>query len=297
MIPLAKNIKRYFSFKELTIVFLAIAISVSAGVGVFLSLKKEVVINDNGKQLVVKTMKNTVKEVLEQNGIAVSSDDYISLSLDARLQKIRKNDINIKRAVPVHVLADGQEFKLMTYRDTIKDALMDSPVKMAESDKLDGLSPEDKIVKDMSIKVIRVREEVVSDNIPIAYKVVNRENSRMDKGTEKTVREGKEGIREKSYKVVFEDGKEVLRELVKDSMISNPIDKIVEFGTVLNYKTSRGDTVRYKKVLTMRATAYTASYADTGKNPGDLNFTRYGFFLPSLTIYTPNSPRADSTLW
>ena len=31
--------------------------------------------------------------------------------------------------------------------------------------------------------------------------------------------------------------------------------------------TSRGDLVRYSKVLDMRATAYTASFEDTGETP------------------------------
>ena len=72
LVPLAKNIKRFFSIRELAILLIAVIVSVSAGLGVFLFLKKEVVINDNGKQLVMKTMKNTVEETLEQNGIAVT---------------------------------------------------------------------------------------------------------------------------------------------------------------------------------------------------------------------------------
>jgi 3D (Asp-Asp-Asp) domain-containing protein len=60
--------------------------------------------------------------------------------------------------------------------------------------------------------------------------------------------------------------------LIKETIALNPVDKVVEFGTVLNHKTSRGDVVRYSKVMNMRATAYTASYADTGKSHGDPGF-------------------------
>lgn len=270
--PLAKNIKRYFSFKELMIVFLAIIISVSAGVGVFVCLKKEVVIYNDGTQVTVKTMKTTVKEVLAQVGIQVKPYDYISISPDTKLQRIKRNEIHIKKAVPVHVKVDGQEKVIMTYRDTVKDALESGAVKLSALDKLDGVNLGDKIVKDMEIKVIRVKEETVSEKTSIPYKVVKKENSRMDQGAEAVKKEGKEGIREKLFKVVFEDGKEVARELLKDSVISDPIEKIVEYGTILNHKTSRGEMVRYKKVLDMRATAYTASYSDTGKNPGDPGF-------------------------
>lgn len=270
--PLMKNIKRYFSLKELVILFLAVIISVSAGVGVLMYFKKEVIINDDGKQIVVKTMKTTVGQVLEQRGINVRPEDYISLPLDSKLQKIKKNHINIKRAVPVNVLVDGREIKLMTYRNTVGEALEDSPVKLFENDRLEGVNLDDKIVRDMKIKIVRVREEVVTEKIPIPYRVATRENHRMDKGQERTVKEGKEGIREKLYRIVLEDGKEITRELLKDSVVLAPVNKIVEFGTILNHRTSRGDTIRYKKVLDMRATAYTASFKDTGKNPGDPGF-------------------------
>lgn len=278
MIPLAKNIKRFFSFKEVAIGALAIVISVSAGLGVFHYLKKEVVINDNGKQLLVRTMKSTVGEVLDQNGIEVSPDDYISAALDTKLQRMKANQIQIKRAVPVKVLADGRELTLMTYKDTVAEALAMSTVKLSDMDKLWGVKPDDKIQKDMTIRVIRVMEELVSEKTAIPFQVVTRKNDRLDQGTERVVKEGREGVREKQYKVVFEDGVEIARQLIKDAVALAPINRLVEQGTVLNHKTSRGDIIRYSKVMNMRATAYTASFKDTGKHPGDPGFgiTRSG---------------------
>jgi uncharacterized protein YabE (DUF348 family) len=281
VIPLAKNIKRYFSLKnikayfsvkELVMVVLAIVISVSAGVGVFVSLKKEVVIDDNGHQLVVKTMKTTVGEVLAQNGIKVEPYDYISLNPDAKLQKIRKNEIHIKRAVPINVYVDGQQKRFMTYRDNVRDALNGASIVLNSSDRLEGATLDEKIVKDMSFKIVRVKEEVQTEQIAVPFKVLTKENNHLDKGTEKIVKEGKEGVRERSFKVLFEDGKEVARELINDTVVLKPIDRLIEIGTVMNFKTSRGETVRYRKVLNMRATAYTSSYKDTGKNPGDYGF-------------------------
>ena len=35
----------------------------------------------------------------------------------------------------------------------------------------------------------------------------------------------------------------------------------------MNFNSSRGDVVRYSKILNMNATSYTASFADTGKHP------------------------------
>jgi len=272
LIPLAKNIKRYFSFKEIIIVLLAVVISISAGVGVFLNLKKELVVEDGGKKIVIKTMKNTVKEALNQDGISVKNYDFVSLPLTKKLQKMKENILIIKRAVPVNVEVEGHKKTIMTYKDNVKEALTGKPIVLNPSDKLIGAKPEDKIVSGMNIRVIRVKQEIVSEDSKIAFKTVSRENDNMDKGQQKVIRDGKDGSREKIYRVLYEDGKEAARELIKDSIKASPINKIVELGTVLTFRTSRGDTIRYKKVIRMRATAYTANYADTRKNPGDPGF-------------------------
>lgn len=278
MIPLAKNIKRFFSFREIAILLVAVIVSVSAGLGAFMYLKKDVVINDDGEQLTLKTMKNTVKETLKQSNINIYPDDYVNVSLDAELQRMKVNEIIIKRAVPVKILSDGAEFRLMTYRDTVGEALAASPVKPEGLDRLDGVKPEDRIEKEMYIRIIRVEEEIVTEKETIPYEIIKKENARLDEGKEKVVRKGEEGILEKQYKVVIEDGSETFRELIKEAVVLFPINTILEFGTVLNHKTARGDTIRYKKVLDMKATAYTASFKDTGKNPGDPGFgiTRSG---------------------
>lgn len=272
MIPLAKNIKRYFSLKGVIIALVAIVVSVAAGIGTFLYVERDVVIDDNGREIRVGTMKTTVRQVLEQYGISVNPEDYINLSLDSELHMTKMNKIYIKRAVPVQVAVDGQELTLMTYKDTIRDALKDNSIELSGKDRLEGAVLDDKVTDGMKLKIIRVEERIITESERIAYKVVSRSNGRMDRGKQKTVKDGKEGVRQKSFKVVVEDGIEVSKELIKEEVISNPVDKVVEYGTMQTVKTARGKDLRYKKVLNMRATAYTASYEDTGKNPGHPQF-------------------------
>lgn len=269
LLPLAKNIKRFFSYrKQLVIVLVAAAVSVGAGCGAYALLKKDVVINDNGKIINCITMKSTFQETLEQNDIVVNAFDYISIPLETSLQRKKRNEIHIKRAVPVYITADGKQTEIMTYRDTVKEMLEESPVRPEGFDRLLGAELTDKIRTDMELRIVRVKEAVVSEKQEIPFAVQKRANDRLDEGTDRVVQPGKEGILEKQYKVVMEDGAEVSRHLLSETVLQNPIKMIMEFGTVLNYKTNRGDTVRYHEVMNMRATAYTASFKDTGKAPG-----------------------------
>lgn len=268
LLPLAKNIKRLFSCKKrLLIIIMAVVVAAGAGCGVFAWLEKEVVINDNGSVLKCKTMKSTFKETLEQNDIVVNTYDYVSTPLESSLHRTKLNEIYIKRAVPVYITADGQQTKVMTYRDTVGEMLEDSPVKPEGIDRLEGAELTDSIKADMELKIVRVNETIINVTESIPREVKKKANKKLDEGYEKVLNPGQDGKAERQYKVVEEDGEEVAKHLLGETVLQAPITRVVEFGTALSLKTSRGDTIRYSKVMDMSATAYTASLKDTGKAP------------------------------
>ncbi len=270
LLPLAKNIKRLFSCKKrLLIVIMAVVVAAAgAGCGVFAWLEKEVVINDNGSLLNCKTMKSTFKETLEQNDIVVNTYDYVSTPLEGSLHRTKLNEIYIKRAVPVKIEADGQQTEIMTYADTVEEMLEDSPVKPWGIDRLEGAQLADSISANMSLRIVRVSENIVNETESIPREVQKKANKKLDEGYERVLSPGQDGRVERQYKVVEEDGVEVSRQMLSETVLQAPITRIMEFGTALSLKTSRGDTVRYSKVMDMKATAYTASLKDTGKAPG-----------------------------
>lgn len=62
------------------------------------------------------------------------------------------------------------------------------------------------------------------------------------------------------------------KKVISEVVTKKPVQKIVAMGTVGVYTPSRGGNIRYSNLMRMRATAYTADYASTGKNPGDYGF-------------------------
>ncbi|MFA6309020.1 MAG: 3D domain-containing protein, partial [Clostridia bacterium] len=238
----------------------------------FLHSGKEVVLNVDGKPISATTMKSTVSEVLQQNNVSVGQYDYISLPLDSILVSNTKNVIYIKRAVPVYVKADGQTTKLMTYRSTVEDALKNSPIRLSAFDKLRGLNPNSRIVSEMKINVIRVNKKLVTKNVSTPYGVISRSSSSLSVGDIRLVRSGVKGIIKRTYRVVYENGKLVSKKLVRSRTVRKPVSKIVRRGTASVYRTSRGDNFRYKRVIYMRATAYSNSYQETGLRPGDSGY-------------------------
>ena len=102
----------------------------------------------------------------------------------------------------------------------------------------------------MEVKVIRVKHKMVTEEETIPYEVVEKESGSMEIGEQRVVKEGTEGKIEKVYVVKYEDGKEVDRRLMNESVVLEPSEKVVEYGTVASYVSLRGtgsDTQKYLK--------------------------------------------------
>lgn len=255
---------------ERIIAVVAIAVSVCSGVFAFNQLKKDVVIDDIGTMKIYNTMNSVTDQVMVKCGIEINNNHTNYAFID---QNTGTSIVDSVKAVPVTVKVDGYEVSFNTYKKTVGELLQSRNIYLGPVDRLDGVALDDEIEANMVIKVVRVEEKIEYELLPIAYDVVKKGNDEMDKGIEKVIKEGKEGVREKSYKVIYEDNVEVSRELIADKVLENPIDKVIEYGTVTHYNTARGGPIRYTKVFyNMKATAYTSSFEDTGKHPGDPYF-------------------------
>ena len=260
-------IKRTLPLKQLAMMLILSAFAVTAGIKLYNNISKDVKVIDNGKPIVVKTMGTSVEQALERLGITIRPADYISMPLGASLDNDSMNVINIKRAVPVSIMIDGQLREVWSYKDTVEEVIGENGIILNPLDRYEGLTATSQVTADMVIRVVRVSEEITAEKVDIPYTVVEKPNNTMNDGETKTIVNGENGIREKYYKITYEDGKPVDRLFVNEDVVKAPVDQVVEFGTVMNFRNSRGELVRYSKVLEMRATAYTSSYEDTGKYP------------------------------
>lgn len=262
-------------FKRHVFVFVLlfiVSISVLFGYKIFDALKKELKIVDGESEIHVKTMGNDIETAFNQLGVFIESYDFTSAPLSTKLSNEVIHEILIKRAVPVTITVEGNTTEVMTYYDTVGETIKNNGIVMGPLDKVEGRSLDDPIQIGMDIKIVRVREEVLTETEKIPYAIEEIPNEKMNQGEKKTVQAGVDGTLEKHFKLTYEDGRIVSREFMNEEVIAEPVKEIVEYGTVPNFTTSRGELVRYSKVLDMRATAYTSSFEDTGKHPDHPEF-------------------------
>ena len=238
----------------------------------FVRAEKTVIVHDGIDTYVINTKKNTLGDALVQNDVSLGPEDRLSLPKDTVLTVSAPSRVYIKRAVPVSIVSGGDIEIVYTSRDTVNEVLEDNGLELGPKDRIEGAEFDSPVEKNMVIKLIRVSEKYVFEDNSIPFRVEERFNHNMDAGTFKTVKEGVEGLTRSQYKLILENNKIISKNLLAKTVVSEPINKLVEVGTILNFINSRGDTVRYEKAMNMRATSYTASFDDCGKHPDHPEF-------------------------
>ncbi|MDQ0273112.1 G5 and 3D domain-containing protein [Cytobacillus purgationiresistens] len=223
---------------------------------------KQVVIKQGNEKDQVWTTADTVQELLEEQNVEVNKHDVVQPLPEEAIQ--HEMEVEIDKAFQLKVADGGKESQLWTTSTTVADFLSDHDIKLNHLDRVEP-KLEETIKEDDEIKVIRV--EKVTDVVeePIRFAVVTRKDNSMDKGAEKVVEDGQEGLLKKEYEIVRENGKEVSRKLLSENTVKDKKDKVVAVGTKaapVMQVASRGTNTNGQpsgKEMYVSSTAYTAS--------------------------------------
>jgi uncharacterized protein YabE (DUF348 family) len=232
------------------------------------SMKKNLVISIDGKETQIVTFNSNLKSALAKNNINLGPKDKISQSIDSEIKNGDK--IYIERAVTVTVAADGEERKIATTEDSVEKLLLSEGITLGENDKVVPALAEE-VAEGMMVSITRVDQKIVKENHPIDFSTEIRKDDNLEKGKNKVIQEGVTGEREISIKVIYENGKEVAREVVSNIITKQPVNKVMVQGNMTLLSFSRGGdapVVAYSKVYSMRATAYDPKSSGSIKKPG-----------------------------
>jgi uncharacterized protein YabE (DUF348 family) len=230
------------------------------------------IVDADGSAKELITFKRYVGEVLDEEGVVLGTRDKLNLSKDTKIKDGTK--IEIYRAFLISVTEKGETRQLVATRRTAGEALQELGYNPKKTDKI--TPGYDKEISEFDeVIIVRVDKKTVTVEEEIPYEAKDRENKAMASGTKKLVQKGVPGEKTVSYKVCYEDGVEVSREKVSETVKVEPIAQIREVGpkNTSNFvlasagtvKTSRSGSLSYSKVLSMNATAYDAS--SCGKSP------------------------------
>lgn len=256
------KLKSNFSIWPKT-VFVVVLVLLSATATIW-GLRNTIEVVVDGQKVEITTLSKNLNTVLENNGITVAQEDKISVGLDS---KVNDGDIiYINKAVDVEVVVDGKNLSVSSAEKTVKDMLEAENIKINQEDKVTP-SIDENLQAGMTVEVTRVKKELVNEVQPIAFETETRNNSELKQGSEEVVQAGSNGEKTITTEVVYENGKEVNRKVVKEVVSKNPISKIIDIGTLAVVRPSRGSNGQdfaYSSVISCTSTAYTSDRGDSG---------------------------------
>ena len=270
-----KDFKSLFSIKLIAVAAICLILAASY---VYSAMKKEITIEDIGGVKVVSTFKEIVSDVLEENNIQLIPQDKINLGMTEEIED--GTHIKISRAKKVTISSDGEDIVILTTAPDVKSALGEVQIKLGEKDRV---SPgfDTAITGDTTIAVTRVEERIVKQEMKMDFTNEVRKSDNLDKGLARVIKKGSQGSKELSIKVIFENGKEVKREIAEEKVLKEPVNGIIEEGTRTTFVSSRGQVTRFVRALKMTATAYDATFESCGKHP---DHPQYGITYSGLRV-------------
>ncbi len=215
----------------------------------------ELTILDDGKASTLMTTAETVGEALFAAGITLYLSDAVSPPLDSAISEALT--IEIKRALPLELVVDGVVIEARSKAARVAEALdeLNAPLFGLDYVRPPGDTP---LQPNMTIEIVRVTEEILSETETIAYETRFQADAAMPLDQRAVLQAGKAGRREIRQRLRYENGIEVSREAGEIIELEAPQDQIIAYGTQIETRSinTPAGPREYWRVLCMLATSY-----------------------------------------
>ena len=247
------------------IVFVSIIVILILIVGVFASKSDVNYITikfADDTSISIVTNKIKVSDILTENNIVLLEDEKVIPSLDSNINAIKTIEISKIDSENVVVAEEVSEV-------TLEQILGD---------------------------YVTITEKIITEQIEIPYETVTKDISQTGTDTtDKVLQEGQNGLKEIKYKVKYQNEQEIERTVISETVIKEPVDKIIQISTKIvsrssSYKATSGISLSSTvegitpTVTTMNVSAYTA--ATCGKSASDPNYGKTASGARASSWYT-----------
>ena len=229
--------------KIICVTIILILISGIAVMAVNNDLKDVKIILQNGYEMTALTCKATVSEVLAENNIVLDENQKTIPDLNEEIQSGQSIQITDKSYNEVQIAKISEE-----------------GAKTSLDQLLENYAP--------------ITEKIVVEQVTIPYETVTK-NTTSGSGdtTNKVLQEGKDGLKEVTYKIKYQNDVEIEKTVISEKVVTEPVNKIVQVQkkvatTSRSVSLPRTSSASTSGATTYKITAYCPCSKCCGKSTG-----------------------------
>lgn len=201
----------------------------------------------------VMTAKTVVSEILEENHIMLEADEQVHPSLDSTIDLTKT--ITISKA-------------------TAEKRIIAEEVESVSTEEILG-------------NYVTITEKIITEQVEIPFETVTKDvSSSGTDTTNKVLQEGESGLKEVKYKVKLQDNEEIERQTLSETIIKEPVDKIIQISTKITSRSSGS-----------RASSGTISASVEGKTPTVVTLNTSAYCAASCGGNTRTASGATASSW
>lgn len=233
-------------------------------------------VDDNGARTTLYTTAPTFGEALRQAGLIVYLGDFVTPDLGT--PTLTGGQVSIQRSRAATIIVDSQTIRTRTLGNTIADLLLQEGIELKDKDYTIPAAT-DSVRDGVSVRVMRVREEFMTESEYIPYETVWQPDSTMDIDKRATKQAGLEGLKKRTIRITYENGRETKRSIDREWIDSAPVSRIINYGTKITKRELTlpdGSTITYWRKLRILATSYTAATSGKARSHPEYGITATG---------------------
>ena len=201
------------SISIMKIICVSIILILISGISVMAvntDLKDITIVLQNGYEMTTLTSKNKVSEILNENNIILNEDQKTIPDLDSEI-------------------SSGDTIKITdrSYNEVQIAKISEEGIETSLDQLLENYAP--------------ITEKIVVEQVVIPYETITKNTTGTStETTNKVVQEGKDGLKEVTYKVKYQNDVEIEKSVISEVVVQEPVNKIVQ---VQKKATSRSSTL------------------------------------------------------